>query len=76
MNSLEKLFAAKKTENGDDAFNTTGDKLLDLLFMSEYYSKHLDEVEIDKGGLEVLFMISIVTEIRLRLICSLINLKR
>ena len=55
MNSLEKLFAKKLTENGDDAFNTTGDKLLDLLFMSEYYSKHLDEVEIDKGDLEVLF---------------------
>lgn len=55
MNSLEKLFAKKLTENGDDAFNTTGDKLLDLLFMSEYYSKHLNEVEIDKGDLEVLF---------------------
>ena len=55
MNSLEKLFAKKLTENGDDAFNTTGDKLLDLLFMSEYYSKHLDEVEIDKGDIEVLF---------------------
>ena len=55
MNSLEKLFAKKLTENGDDAFNTTGDKLLDLLFMSEYYSKHLDEVEIDEGDLEVLF---------------------
>ena len=55
MNSLEKLFAKKLTENGDDAFNTTGDKLLDLLFMSEYYSKHLDEVEIGKGDLEVLF---------------------
>lgn len=55
MNSLEKLFAKKLTENGDDAYNTTGDKLLDLLFMSEYYGKHLDEVEIDKGDLEVLF---------------------
>lgn len=55
MNSLEKLFAKKLTENGDDAFNTTGDNLLDLLFMSEYYSKHLDEVEIDKGEIEVLF---------------------
>lgn len=55
MNSLEKLFAKKLTENGDDAFNTTGDKLLDLLFMSEYYSKHLDEVEIDKGDFEILF---------------------
>ena len=55
MNSLEKLFAKKLTENGDDAFNTTGDKLLDILFMTEYFSKHLDEVEIDKGKLEVLF---------------------
>lgn len=55
MNSLEKLFARKLTENGDDAFNTTGDKLLDILFMTEYFSNHLDEVEIDKGELEVLF---------------------
>lgn len=44
MNSLEKLFAAKKTENGDDAYCTTGNKYLDILFMTEYYNKHVNEV--------------------------------
>lgn len=43
MNSLEKLFAEKRTENGDVAFNTTGDELVDILFMSEYYGKHPQE---------------------------------
>lgn len=43
MNSLEKLFAEKKTENGDVAFNTTGDEFIDILFMSEYYGKHPQE---------------------------------
>lgn len=43
MNSLEKLFAEKRTENGDVAFNTTGDELIDILFMSEYYGKHPQE---------------------------------
>ena len=43
MNSLEKLFAEKITENGDVAFNTTGDELIDILFMSEYYGKHPQE---------------------------------
>lgn len=46
MNSLEKLFAAKRTENGDDAYSTTGNKYLDILFMSEYYTKHPNEVPI------------------------------
>ena len=43
MTELEKLFAEKRTENGDIAYNTTGDNLLDILFMTEYYSKHIDE---------------------------------
>nr|DAU15619.1 MAG TPA: protein of unknown function (DUF2828) [Caudoviricetes sp.] len=43
MTELDKLFAEKRTENGDIAYNTTGDNLLDILFMSEYYSKHIDE---------------------------------
>ena len=42
MNSLEKLFAKKLTENGDDAFNTTGDKLLDILFIQCSTSKTHD----------------------------------
>ena len=55
MNSLERLFARKLTENGDDAFNTTGDKLLDILFMTEYLGKHLDEVSIGDSDTEKLF---------------------
>lgn len=55
MNALEELFAQKKTENGDDAYNTTGNHLIDLLFMSEYYGKHLDEVKIGNSNKEKLF---------------------
>lgn len=55
MNALEELFAQKKTENGDDAYNTTGNHLIDLLFMSEYYGKHLDEVKIGTSDKEKLF---------------------
>lgn len=52
---LEMLFAKKLTENGDTAFNTTGNKLLNILFMSEYYTGHLNEVEIGTSGVEKLF---------------------
>ena len=55
MNELEKLFATKQTENGDIAYNTTGENLLDLLFMSEYYQNHLDEVKIGKTAKDKLF---------------------
>ena len=34
----------KTTENGDNAYNTTMNPMLDILFMSEYYGKHLDEI--------------------------------
>lgn len=44
MNALEKLFNKKITENGDISYKSTGNYLLDLLFMSSYYEKHLDEV--------------------------------
>jgi len=53
---LEMLFSNKLTENGDVAFNTTGNKLLDILFMSEYYTKHLSEIpQIGDGNSEKLF---------------------
>ena len=55
MTDLERLFSRKLTENGDDAYTTTGDNLLDILFMTEYYSKHLGEVSIGKSDIEVLF---------------------
>lgn len=40
---LENLFINKLTENGDKSFSSTGNKMLNVLFMTEYYSKHLEE---------------------------------
>lgn len=55
MNELEKLFAQKKTENGDIAYTTTGKKLLDILFMTAYFETHLNEVKIGQSDKEKLF---------------------
>lgn len=44
LSEFEMLFAPKLTENGDNSFNTTGNKMLDILFMTEYYQKHLTQV--------------------------------
>ena len=55
MNELEKLFAIKQTENGDISYNTTGNYLLDILFMTSYFEKHLDEVHIGNRGKEKIF---------------------
>ena len=55
MNELEKLFAKKQTENGDVAYNTTGKSLLDLLFMTAYFEKHLEEVKIGDTEKEKIF---------------------
>lgn len=44
MHELEEIFAEKRTENGDLAYSTTGSKLTDILFMSQYYRNHLGEV--------------------------------
>ena len=42
---LEEIFNAKVTENGDLAFNKVGDNtLVNILFLTEYYQKHLNEV--------------------------------
>lgn len=41
---LENIFSGKLTENGDAAFTGTGNKLIDILFMSEYYTNHLNEL--------------------------------
>lgn len=46
MTELEKIFAEKKTENGDVSYITTGDNLLDILFMTSYFENHLEEVRI------------------------------
>lgn len=54
--TLEQIFALKATENGDKAYGTTMNPMLDILFMAEYYSKHLDEIPmIGKSDREKLF---------------------
>lgn len=53
--NLKEIFSQKLTENGDVAYDTTGDNLLDILFMTEYYQRHLDEVRIGNTEKEKLF---------------------
>lgn len=55
MREIKRIFAEKQTENGDLAYNTTGNKLIDLLFMSQYYRNHLNEVNIGNSEKEKLF---------------------
>ena len=55
MNELEKIFAVKKTENGDISYKTTGDNLTDLFFMTPYFEKHLDQVRIGTTDKEKVF---------------------
>ena len=45
MNELERLFNKKSTENGDIAYRSTGNDLLDILFMTSYYEKHIKELD-------------------------------
>ena len=33
MNKIEKIFNEKLTENGDKSYNSTGNNLIDLLFL-------------------------------------------
>lgn len=42
--NLDEIFNVKLTENGDVSFKSVGDRMLDILFLTEYYQKHLDEV--------------------------------
>lgn len=55
MRELEKVFNKKINENGDISYSTTGDNLIDLLFMTEYYSSNLEEVNIGDSDTEKLF---------------------
>ena len=55
ISELEKAFNSKLTENGDFAYCSTGNKLSDILFMSEYFSKHLGQVSIGCTPYEQLF---------------------
>lgn len=52
---MKEIFNGKLTENGDVAYKSTLNPLLDLLFMSEYYSQHLNNVHIGKSDKEKLF---------------------
>lgn len=55
--TLEEIFSAKLTENGDLAFTKVSDnKMLNILFMTEYYQQHLQEVPyLDNSELSQLF---------------------
>ena len=54
--NLQETFAAKINENGDISFNKVSDNnLLNVLFMTEYYQKHLSEVSIGTSDKEKLF---------------------
>ena len=59
MNKLQNLMKKeqnkKLTENGDIAFKSTGNALTDIFFMTPYFEKHLDEVNIGKSDKEKLF---------------------
>lgn len=59
MNKLQNLMQKeqnkKLTENGDLSFKSTGNTLTDLFFMTPYFEKHLDEVNIGKSDKEKLF---------------------
>ncbi|MCI9585683.1 MAG: DUF2828 family protein [Bacilli bacterium] len=54
MNELEKIFNTKQTENGDVAYKTTGNNLADLLFLTPFFEKHLDQVNIGQSDREKL----------------------
>ena len=54
--TLNQAFSnTKLTENGDITYSSTGNHLLDILFMSEYYQNHLDEVTLGNSDKEKLF---------------------
>ena len=54
--TLKQAFSnTKLTENGDVAYSSTGNHLLDILFMTEYYQNHLGEVKIGNSEKEKLF---------------------
>lgn len=54
MNELIKLMNEKLTENGDKAYKTTGNNMVDLLFLTPYFETHLDEASIGDSEKEKL----------------------
>lgn len=55
MNNLKKIMSKKLTENGDISYKTTGNNLTDLMFLTAYFEKHLDEAHIGNSEKEKLF---------------------
>jgi hypothetical protein len=56
MATIKKVFDSMKlTENGDFSFSSTGNNLLDILFMCEYYTQHPEEVTIGNSSKEKVF---------------------
>ena len=55
MNEIEKILNEKKTENGDIAYKTTGNNLTDLFFMTPFFEKNLDQVNIGTSEKEKVF---------------------
>lgn len=55
--TLNEIFNEKVTENGDVSFSKVGDNnLLNILFLTEYYQKHLSELpELGNSDIEQLF---------------------
>ena len=55
--NLNEIFNAKLTENGDLAFSKVSDNnYLNILFLTEYYQKHLTEVpQLGNSDLDRLF---------------------
>lgn len=53
--SLSEAFVVKTTENGDIAFNTSGNHYADLIFLSEYYTKHPEEAVIGNSDFDKIF---------------------
>lgn len=50
--SLEELFNHKLTENGDNTHESSGNRIIDIFFQSEYFENHLNEVKIGKSDVE------------------------
>ena len=47
MSALEKLFNTKFTENGDLAYKSSGNGVVDLIFLAEYFTKNPNEIPIN-----------------------------
>jgi len=55
QSELSQLFNLTETENGDVAYKSHKNKLVDILFKCEYYTKHPKELQIGTTKLEKLF---------------------